>query len=161
MSMELFFDAWEKAGDVSKSVDTLLEWTSPTKKSIADSKPNPPIVVFHWGNKSYFDAYIKQVTAKYTMFGADGTPVRASVNVGFEEVPADPPKTNPSSGGASGKRTHLVASADSLQSIAFAEYGDAALWRGLAAANGIDDPLRVATGTTLLIPAASVAAELS
>jgi hypothetical protein len=161
MQMELLFDGWESSGDVSKSVDTLLEWTSPTKKSIADNKPNPPIVVFHWGSKSFFEAYVKQASAKYTLFHPDGTPLRASVTVGFEEVPAEPAKTNPSSGGAVGKRTHLVAGADSLHSIAYAEYGDASLWRGLAVANGIDDPLRVPRGRTLLIPPATVAGALS
>jgi hypothetical protein len=161
MSMELFFDGWEGGLDVAKSVDTLLEWTSPTKKSLADNKPNPPIVVFHWGNTAYFDAYVKQVSAKYTLFKPDGTPLRATVNVGFEEVPADPPKTNPSSGGVAGKRTHVVSGADTLHSIAHAEYGDAALWRGLAAANEIDDPLRIHVGTKLLVPPATIAGELS
>lgn len=161
MSMELFFDAFEKSGDVSKDVDTLLEWTSPTKKSLTDNKPNPPVVVFHWGNKTYFDAYIKQVTAKYTMFSSNGTPLRATVNVGFEELPQVPAGTNPTSGGPPGKRTHVIAGADSLQSIAHVEYGDAALWRGIAAANGIDDPLRLGMGRTLLLPSATAAAELS
>jgi hypothetical protein len=162
MQMELFFEAWESSGDVSQAIDTLMKWTTPTDKSLTDSTPNPPIVVFHWGTKSYFDAYVKQVSAKYTMFEANGTPVRASVTVGFEEVPADPPpKTNPSSGGVAGRRTHLVTGADTLHSVAQGEYGDPALWRGLADANGIDDPLRLRTGTTLLIPPAAVAAERS
>jgi nucleoid-associated protein YgaU len=161
MNMELFFDAWESSGDISKDIDLLLEWTSPTKKSISDNKPNPPIVVFHWGSKSYFDAYVKQVTAKYTMFKPDGTPVRATVTVGFEEVPAEPPGTNPTSGGVAGKRTHLVGEADTLHSVAYTEYGEAALWRGLADLNGIDDPLRLTPGTTLLIPTATAARERS
>jgi Contractile injection system tube protein/LysM domain len=161
MQMELFFDAWESGGDVSTDVDTLLEWTGPTERSIADQKPNPPIVVFHWGTKSYFDAYLKQVSAKYTLFRPDGTPVRASVTVSFEEVPSEEPGTNPTSGGPPGTRSHVVASSDTLHSIAYAEYGDATLWRGLAAANGIDDPLRLPTGRTLLIPRARDAAELS
>jgi len=162
MSMELFFDGWETARDVSGDVDKLMEWTTPTKKSLSDNKPNPPIVVFHWGSKSYFDAFVKQVSAKYTMFRPDGTPSRASVNVGFEEVPVDPPpKQNPSSGTVPGQRTHLLTDGDTLHSVAFAEYGDAALWRGLADVNGIDDPLRLRPGRTLLIPPATVAAERS
>ena len=162
MQMELFFDAWESPGDVSKAIDTLMDWTTPTASSLSKNAPNPPIVVFHWGTKSYFDAYVKQVSAKYTMFKPDGTPVRATVTVGFEEVPADPPpKTNPSSGGVAGRRTHLVTGADTLHSVAQNEYGNAALWRGLADVNGIDDPLRLRPGTTLLIPPATVAAELS
>jgi Contractile injection system tube protein len=160
MSMELFFDAFESSGDVSKDINTLLEWTGPTQKSLADNKPNPPIVVFHWGNKSFFDAYIKQVSAKFTLFDSDGTPLRATVNVGFEEVPMEKPKTNPTSGGPAGRRTHVVGASDTLHSVAYSEYGDAALWRGLAAFNRIDDPLRVGTGTTLLIPPATVATEL-
>jgi nucleoid-associated protein YgaU len=165
MSMELFFDSWEKGGeqgrDVSKKIKTLLDWTGPTPDSLKHGKPNPPIVHFHWGKNEYFDAFLKQVSAKYTMFTLEGVPIRATVNVSFEEVPAEPPGTNPTSGGESGKRTHLVTGVDTLPSIAWAEYGDAALWRGIAAVNGIDDPLRVPAGTSVLIPAANVAAELS
>jgi nucleoid-associated protein YgaU len=84
------------------------------------------------------------------------------VTVSLEEVPTDPPpKTNPTSGGIAGRRTHIVAGAETLQSVAFGEYGDAALWRGLADLNGIDDPFRVRPGTSLLIPPATVAAERS
>jgi Contractile injection system tube protein len=162
MSMELFFDGWEKGNDVSKSIKTLLDWTGPTLKSLQADKPNPPIVVFHWGDTTAsFEAYLKQVSAKYTMFSPAGVPIRATVNVSFEEVPAEPAKTNPSSGGESGRRSHVVTGADSLHSVAFAEYGDASLWRGIAAVNGIDDPLRVPAGTSVLIPASDVAAGLS
>jgi Contractile injection system tube protein len=161
MSMELFFDGFEKGGDVSKTVKKLLDWTGPTKKSLADNKPNPPIVVFHWGQNEYFDAYLKQVSAKYTMFTLDGVPIRASVNVSFEEVPAEPAKTNPSSGGESGRRSRIVSGAETLYSIAWTEYGNASFWRGIATVNGIDDPLRVRAGTSVLLPAADVAAELS
>ena len=41
---------------------------------------------------------------------------------------------------------------DSLASVAFAEYGDPTAWRALAAFNDIDDPLRVPTGSLLLLP---------
>ena len=41
---------------------------------------------------------------------------------------------------------------DTLASVAFAEYGDATMWRPLAAYNRIDDPLRCGSGTTLLLP---------
>jgi nucleoid-associated protein YgaU len=164
MSMELFFDAWEKdgqKGDVTESVKKLLEWTGPTDKSLEDGKPNPPIIVFHWGETSYFESYLKQVSAKYTMFTPTGVPIRATVNVSFEEVPANPPGTNPTSGGAAGRRSHIVTDGDTLHSIAWAEYGDASLWRGLAATNDIDDPLRVVPGASVLIPPADVAAGLS
>ncbi len=41
---------------------------------------------------------------------------------------------------------------DSLSSVAFAEYGDPTRWRALAAFNDIDDPMRLRTGTVLLLP---------
>jgi nucleoid-associated protein YgaU len=48
-----------------------------------------------------------------------------------------------------------------LQSIAYDEYRDPQLWRGIAATNNIDDPLRLRAGTSLLLPPADEAAELS
>ena len=56
-------------------------------------------------------------------------------------------------GGASGLGAafRLMTAGDSLQSIAQQEYGDPGMWRGLAELNGVDDPFRVSSGTTLLI----------
>ena len=50
---------------------------------------------------------------------------------------------------------------DSLHAVAFREYGDPNLWRGVAAFNGIDDPLRVAPGTRILVPTADEARRLA
>ena len=47
---------------------------------------------------------------------------------------------------------HLVREGDSLASIAFAAYGDPTLWRTIAEANEIDDPLRLPRGRALAIP---------
>src|SRR5918996_1530918 len=44
---------------------------------------------------------------------------------------------------------------------AFDEYGKPSLWRGLAAFNGIDDPLRVGIGTRILVPPQGDIEELS
>jgi hypothetical protein len=161
MQMELFFDAWESPSqDVAKDVNMLLEWTSPTEKSISAGKPNPPIVVFHWGGTASFNAYVKQVSAKFTLFKPDGTVLRATVGVSFEEVPNEPPKQNPTSGGPPGRRMHVLAGGESLHTLAYDEYGDPALWRAIAVANAIDDPLRVAPGRRLLLPSTEAAEEL-
>jgi nucleoid-associated protein YgaU len=48
---------------------------------------------------------------------------------------------------------HTVVAGDTLASVAFRQYGDPAMWRPLAAFNGIDDPLRVRPGATLFVPA--------
>jgi nucleoid-associated protein YgaU len=161
MQMELFFDAWEsKSASVAKDVDTLLGWTNPTQKSISANKPNPPIVVFHWGTTASFDAFIKQVTAKFTLFQPDGTPLRATVGVSFEEVPAEQSPQNPTSGGSAGRRTHVLCAGETLPLIAYREYGDPALWRAIALENNVDDPLRIPLGHRLQLPPIDRAEEL-
>jgi hypothetical protein len=153
LRLRLLFDAWATdTEDVSGDIDRLLAWTNPTASSISQGQPQPPIVVFHWGRSAFFDAYISSVDAQYTLFSSDGVPLRATVTVALIEVPAEPARQNPTSGGFHGRRTAVLGAGESLHAIAHREYGDAALWRGLAIANGIDDPLGVAIGTTILVP---------
>ena len=162
LSMELFFDDWENPDDdLLDDVKTLLGWLKPTEESINKKKPQPQILKLQWGSNhslSEFKGFLKSVSVKYTMFKPDGKPLRATANIALEEVPDEPKATNPTSGSLSGRRTHIVAAGDSLHSVAYAEYGDPGLWRALAIFNGIDDPLRVATGVRLLLPSADEAA---
>lgn len=161
LQMTLLLDGWETGSeDVSQDVEMLMAWTNPTRQSLEDHRPMPPIVFFHWGSKPLFDAYVKGVSARYVLFTGEGVPLRASVDVAFEEVPSEPARQNPTSGGA-GSKSRVVAVGESLHSIAYQEYGRAALWRGLAEANDIDDALVVPPGTTLHIPPAPQAIELS
>ena len=95
---------------------------------------------------------LSRLTLKYKKFGVDGLPLRVEANISITENPSPVPFTNPTSGGISGRRVHVVSAGDTLHSVSYAEYGSPGLWRVLAEANGIDDPLRVAPGTTLLIP---------
>lgn len=164
VQMELFFDDWEGEGNLVKDIEMLLGWLKPTDKSISDKKPQPQALKFQWGGGGplgEFKGFLKTVSAKYTMFKPDGTPVRATAQITLEEIPADPKPTNPTSGALAGRRTHVVAAGDSLHSVAYREYDDPGLWRGLAAFNAIDDPLRVPPGTRLMIPTADEAAALS
>ena len=165
VTMELLFDDWEnKQPSLIKNIKTLMGWLKPSDKSLDKKKPQPQILKFQWGSNeslSEFRGFLKSVGVKYTMFKQDGTPVRATANVTLEEVPTDPPGTNPTSGSTEGRRTHVVGASDSLHSIAYAEYGNANLWRAVAVFNGIDDPLRVAAGTRLLLPSADEASSLA
>jgi Contractile injection system tube protein len=162
LRMKLLFDAWATGEDsVTSAVDQLIEWCNPTSSSISQSRPSPPILAFTWGQSAFFDAYLQSVDAQYTMFKPDGTPLRASVSVALVEVPNEPAGQNPTSGALAGHRTARMVAGESLHSIAYREYGSAALWRGLAAENGIDDPLRVRPGTSIRIPSRERAAELS
>jgi nucleoid-associated protein YgaU len=62
------------------------------------------------------------------------------------------PGTNPTSGGEGGEHVWQVQPHDRLDLIAFREYGDAKLWRIIADANGISDPLKIKAGQRLIVP---------
>jgi len=164
VTMELFFDDWENPdADLVKDIQTLMGWLKPSDESLGKKKPQPQILQFQWGsNKSLseFKGFLKSVNAKYTMFKPDGKPIRATATIALEEVPDEPKKTNPTSGSIASRRTRVLSAGDSLQSIAYDEYGDPNLWRALAVFNGIDDPFRIVSGTRLLVPSPDEAALL-
>ncbi len=156
LQFETLFDEMSASGvPVAAAVNTLIEWVKPTDDSIQRQRPQPPIVVFEWGDNpaiTSFRGYLKQVSARYLLFDGTGKPLRASANIQIEEVPVEQARQNPTSGAIHGRRTHTIAEGETLASVAWREYENAALWRGLADFNGIDDPLRVAPGTVLLVP---------
>ena len=153
LTLEMFFDATGKQdGSVVAVVEQLFSCTVPTEESAGQKKPSPPLVVLHWGAITSFPAFVTSVSAKYTLFTADGLPIRALCSVAIEEMPSPPAKQNPTSGSDAVRRSHTVVEGDSLASVAFAEYGDPAAWRDVARFNRIDDPLRCLPGTRLLLP---------
>jgi nucleoid-associated protein YgaU len=94
------------------------------------------------------------VEAAYTLFGTSGVPIRATCRLQLHEIPGKVPGQNPTSGALTAQRVHRVVAGDSLQSLAWREYGDTAAWRAIAEVNGIDDPGYLPTGTELIMPAA-------
>ena len=106
--------------------------------------------MLHWGNVKSFPAFVTSVQAKYTLFAADGIPIRAVCTVTLEEMPDEPIRQNPTSGALVVRRVHRMVTGDSLAS---SPTGSTAtqLWRPLAAYNGIDDPMRLPVGGSLLL----------
>jgi hypothetical protein len=155
LALEMFFDASDtQDASVVKRVEKLFACCVPTAPSHQKDKGSPPWILFRWGGLTGFLSYISSVTAKYTMFTAGGTPIRAVCTVNLEELAGEPPKQNPSSGGLVPRRVHVLVEGDTLPVLAYQEYGDPGLWRAVAEVNGIDDPMRLRPGTTLLMPAA-------
>ncbi len=155
LSLEMFFDASEKQDDsVVKTVDKLFACCVPTTESYQQKKASPPWVVFRWGPLTGFLAYISSVSAKYTRFTSGGMPIRAVCTVSLEELAGEAPRQNPTSGGLHPRRVHTIVAGESLATIAFDEYGNPALWRAVAEANRIDDPMRLRSGSRIFLPAA-------
>lgn len=162
LAMELFFDDFGSiAGDVTPRISTLLSWTRPTQSSRDKGAPKPPRVKFVWGGNpelAGFNGFIKSVGVNYTVFRKDGTPVRAKVDLSIEGDPEDLDFQNPTSHAANSRRVHTVIEGDTLHSIAQRELGKPRHWRAIAELNGIDDPMRLTAGQSLLIPSAADAA---
>lgn len=175
MTLELWFDDWMESSTtkVTEAVTTLVSWTRPTKKSVDNKKkPNPPLVILNWGEgeargihvdtqKEFFPMVLNSVSYEYSLFDKKGKPMRAKVSISGQEVPDAPAGTNPTSGSLEARYGHMVVEGDTLASVAYGYYGEARLWRGLAAANHIDDPMRVRPGTPLHIPPIEDAAKFS
>ncbi|MEW1824439.1 MULTISPECIES: LysM peptidoglycan-binding domain-containing protein [unclassified Streptomyces] len=158
MGVEIFLDSSDEptSNSVLKKVESLLACCDVTTKSIAAKQPSPPWVVFQWGSFSTarFTAYVSSVEAAYSLFGTTGVPIRATCRLQLHEIPSNTKGQNPTSGALTAQRVHRVVAGDSLQSLAWREYGDSAAWRAIAEANGIDDPTRLANGVELVLPSA-------
>jgi nucleoid-associated protein YgaU len=154
LTLEMFLDATDTMDDsVVKKVEQLFSCCVATEESRQSGKGSPPWVIFKWGGMTGFNSYVASVTAKYTLFTPAGTPVRALCTVNLEEVAGEQSGQNPTSGALAARTGHVVVAGDTLQSVAYRAYGNAALWREIAEANGIDDPMRIRPGTRLLLPA--------
>jgi len=121
----------------------------------------PPFITFRWGSVDLPKSVPVSLSIQYVLFHGNGEPIRAHVDV--ELAQADQASTassgpsnaagNPHTRAIDGLRSHRVRDGDSLHSIAYHAYGDPFLWRVIAEANGVDDPMRLRRGTTLTIPA--------
>jgi len=79
----LTFDTYEAGTSVLTLIDPIIKSTDFT-----GSLNRPPVYVFAWGQNQYLKCFVKSVSYKLTMFLADGTPVRAIVDMTLEEVDA-------------------------------------------------------------------------
>lgn len=141
--------------DVMDDVESLFKCCQVTSMSLAAKQPSTPWVVFQWGSfkTARFTAYVESVEASYTLFGTSGTPIRATCQLRLHEIPTKTLGQNPTSGALTARRVHRLVAGDSLQSLAWREYGNAGAWRAIAETNGIDDPARLTPGTELILPA--------
>lgn len=158
LDLEVFLDVTDSdTGSVAGDVEALFQCCEPTEESVRKNKPRPPTVVFGWGESITFTAYVTRVAAKFTMFRQNGDPVRATCSLSLTELPQSTPRQNPTSGSLVSHQSYTMVEGDTLASVAYREYGTPTLWRALAARNGIDDPMRVPSGTTLMVPPAEEA----
>ncbi|MEW6582085.1 MAG: LysM peptidoglycan-binding domain-containing protein [Actinomycetota bacterium] len=177
LTLDLLFDASDKPnGDVRTITDALFEsMEAQSRFATGNNSARPPTIEFQWGMTSTFKAVADSLSIQFLMFRPDGVPVRAQAKLSLIQVagavgkakarpasgspagtgaprPGNPPGTNPTTRGIAGLSSHVVRDGDTLQGIAYASYGDPTLWRRIAVANGVDDPMKLRRGTILSIP---------
>ncbi|MEU9129889.1 hypothetical protein AB0D08_17575 [Kitasatospora sp. NPDC048540] len=137
--------------DVLKTCERLLGWTYLEPAVNSSETFVPRLLHFIWGSRQT-RVTLHQATVTYSRFNRSGVPVRAAVDLTLHEVRNTETPTNPSSGGAPGRRSHLLTGAESLPHLATRACGSPGRWREIAAANRFDDPLRVRPGTLVYLP---------
>lgn len=154
ISIEVFLDAEGfPPRDVEEDVKKLFACLTP-HPSTRQGAPSPPVVMFGWGASPMpaFKAVLTSLDVTFNRFGITGKASRATCQISAKEFLDAVQGTNPTSGAIDARSTHVVISGESLPLIAFREYRDPNLWRAIAEVNGIDDPMRIRSGTRLLIP---------
>ncbi len=112
----------------------------------------PPILFFSWGMLS-FRCVLARASQRFIMFRSDGIPVRARLQVTFNEIcnlelEAREIKRET----ADYSKYHTVMQGETLNSIAWQVYHNPALWRPIALHNAISDPQALEVGQRLLLP---------
>lgn len=158
LEMELFLDTNETLQINGKTVATAGSDVRTLTQQIVNlmtidaTSHGPPIIVFTWSSLS-FTCVLQRVSQKFVMFLADGTPVRARLQVvfsGYNNANTEPREIKRQT--ADYSKSYTVAQGDTLSKIAGTLYGNPALWRPIGMANGIEDAVELTIGRQLLIP---------
>jgi len=156
LKMQLFFDTYTTGGDVrdiTKRIWKLMNVVEGPLMDLTSYKGRPPMVMFQWGTTWSFKAVITDITQKFTLFRYDGTPVRATLDVTFLQAKEEMkfPGQNPTTISRPGFKRRVVKEGETIDWIAYDEYGDSAMWRFIAETNNLDNPRRLRPGQELAI----------
>ena len=149
LSMELVFDTSATGADVRADTQKVAYFVMAQEQEKKDDKRKPPNVRFQWGS-FIFEGVVESMDETLEYFSEEGVPLRATVSLSLSRDNIVILRGNARSGGAgtnTGATSPLDAArpGDSIASMA-ARIGASADWKGIANANGIDDPLRLEAG---------------
>ncbi|HTX91825.1 MAG TPA: LysM peptidoglycan-binding domain-containing protein [Anaerolineales bacterium] len=173
LTLELFFDTTDNG--MGTTASSVTELTDPFY-ALAKIEPGghtPPLVSFLWNSKfpgshlpdwtggsqsrPDFTGVIESIRQKFSLFNSQGVPLRATLTIVIKEYKTlqdqmrqlnltSPDRTH----------SHVVRTGDTLSGISSTYYHKPGDWRAIADANEIEDPRRLAPGTFLTIPPASL-----
>jgi nucleoid-associated protein YgaU len=170
LTLDLFFDTYESRSDAAgwggvlppvpggivstRTATDVRRHTDEVARlaRIDQELHRPPVCRLWWGRFDVFQGVLTDLSQTFTMFLENGMPVRATLSCTFLEVVPQAQVRVAELHSADVPRTRRVARGDTLASIAAQEYGDPALWREIARANGVVNPLGLRPGDVLVVP---------
>ncbi len=158
LEMELFLDTYEMHRDGSRVLNQAGEDVRTLTRKITgllDIDPTthaPPVLLFTWASLS-FTCVLARASQRFIMFLPDGTPVRARLQVTFNEFTnAETEAKEIKRETADFSKLYQVGQGETLSAIAGRTYGNPALWRPIALRNNIDNPRVLPAGLRLIVP---------
>lgn len=152
ISKALFDTTLPKSGSGKGSGDDVRDYTDKLVKllQIDTDLKTPPICRFEWGNFVSFKVYVTKVDLNFDLFSPKGVPLRAYADINFRQATDDSvlARQNPTSGSYA-RKIWTVLEGETLDWIAYQEYGDANAWRHIAEVNGLNDPMNLRPGQLL------------
>jgi contractile injection system tube protein len=147
LALTLWFDvtAMEKdpVDDVRRLTAKVVYFMTPQKSDADPKKLSPPGVQFQWGS-FLFKGVVEGLDESLEYFSPEGKPLRASMTLTLSQQKILETKFDGE--GKVGQRPFKAAKQNqSLQNMAAKQGKDD--WQSIAAANGIEDPLRMAAGS--------------
>jgi nucleoid-associated protein YgaU len=147
LEMELFVDTYEAGGDVRDLTTKITRLMD-----IDPATHAPPILLFTWGSLK-FTCVLARARQRFIMFLPTGIPVRARLNVTFNEFRnVDLEAKEIKRETADFTKFYTVKQGETLSAIAGRLYGNPKLWRPIALRNRIEHPRTLTMGRRLIVP---------
>ncbi len=154
LKITLMFDTYVPPGEKSEEEsgsDVRIQTERIAKLMALDPKKHrPPKVTFRYGSLM-FSGVITELSQTFTMFLANGMPVRAKLEVTFRTIGNENTRVPLESPDRTKCRT--LHEGQSLWALAYEEYGDPEKWKEIARENRIANPLQIKPGQVLKLPA--------
>lgn len=152
LTLRLFFDTTDDGTDVREKTKDFYKLVKINSETHAVPKCR-----ISWGqsgrikgdNETDFVGIAENVNQNFTLFKADGTPLRVELEITFREYRTLEEQINELH---SYTRTRSIRRGDTLTRIAYEEYNDPAEWRTIAEVNNITDPRALTPGRVIEIP---------
>ena len=158
LEMELLVDTYEEHRESNKVLNQAGEDVRNLTRKITDlmnidrTTHAPPILLFTWASLS-FTCVLARANQRFIMFLPDGTPVRARLQVTFNEFRnVDLEAKEIKRETVDYSKIYTVGQGETLSMIAWRAYGDPKPWRAIALRNGLDDPHILSVGQQLIVP---------